>query len=271
MSTTTRSPPRWSASTSTPVSTRSGVAPRTRSTNRRPLDSFLPPITCLRNTSRIAARAGIGFEHADPRQHVVGRRRTARRARPAASHTRRGHRRCRPPRPGSGSARVREPAGRCAAAPRRRRRRCRRPAGSRPVARPAGRRSPAGRERAGRDVHHPGAGGQPDPVPGLRGDQRLVADDGEPQPAAGARAQVDRSGPRRAVQPPPRRWRRPVRPARRWRPSSDARPSPPDRPVPTSTTATLVNVDPTSAQTTSDAPAPRRHRHRGRASSARLQ
>ena len=43
----------------------------------------MPPITCRRNTSRIAARAPSGLEHADPRQHVrrdgdaYGRRRSS--------------------------------------------------------------------------------------------------------------------------------------------------------------------------------------------------
>ncbi|RAO45901.1 Glycoprotein gp2 [Micromonospora noduli] len=59
-STTARSPPRVSASTSTPVSTASGVAARTNRANRAPRDSRLPPMTWRRNTARIAARADAG-------------------------------------------------------------------------------------------------------------------------------------------------------------------------------------------------------------------
>ena len=45
-----------------------------------------------------------------------------------------------------------------------------------------------GVERARRHVDDPGAGGKAHPVAGLRGDRTLVADDGQPQAAAGARA-----------------------------------------------------------------------------------
>ena len=105
------------ASTSTPVSTRSGVAPRTIAVkSARPL-SCLPPITWARNISRIARAGRVGREHADPRHHVVGQDvRQLRpaiaatssravdvaghhhRARPAAAPTRRARRRAAPPR-----------------------------------------------------------------------------------------------------------------------------------------------------------------------------
>ena len=185
-----------------------------------------------------------------------------------ASHVAGDHDRDPDPRAWRGGAR-------CAAAPRRRRRRCRRPAGSRPVGPPAARRSRRSVELPGRDVHDPRAGRQPDPVPGLRGDQRLVPDDGQPQPAAGAGAQID---PRQVGTGQHGRDRgrgpRPARPARRWRPSSDATPSPAASPGATSTTATLVNVEPTSAQTASSAGdhagrSPDRHRGRPRVGGSR--
>jgi len=62
---TTRTAPsscaaRTAASRETPDSTASGVTVLTRRRKRGPLDKPLPPITCARNTSRIAARAGPG-------------------------------------------------------------------------------------------------------------------------------------------------------------------------------------------------------------------
>ncbi len=60
MSTTTTSLADSAASTSTPVSTRSGVAPRTIAVKSARELSPLPPITCARNISRIACRADSG-------------------------------------------------------------------------------------------------------------------------------------------------------------------------------------------------------------------
>ena len=128
---------------------RPGWPPRTSEANRGPRDSRLPPMTWRRNTSRIAARAGAGVEHADARQHVAGRGRPARRA-PASSPVSRvahvgvagQHHRHPPAGP--------RPAGwRCAAARRRRRRRCRRPAAPRRAG-PRAARASAGARRAGR-------------------------------------------------------------------------------------------------------------------------
>jgi hypothetical protein len=71
-------------------------------------------------------------------------------------------------------------------------------------------------QRPGRHVHHLGAGGQPDPVPGLGGDQRLVP---EHRPAAGHRRrtshtyQVAGAG----QEGPPRRRRRSARRSPRGR------------------------------------------------------
>ena len=193
MSTTTRSTPRSSASTSTPVSTRSGVAPRTRSTNRRPCsrprDSFLPPITCVRNTYRIAARAGTGFSTPIRGQHVVGRHDRA--PRPSSSpHT--SSRASvlpattigtRTPRRGEPSGVVEQHLGVAAVGA----------ADQQDHVRPCrSKLADRGRRQlAGRDMDDPGAGRQPDAVAGLRGHERLIADDGQSQPPAGARTQPD--------------------------------------------------------------------------------
>ena len=91
------------ASSSTPVSTTSGVAPRTMSVKVRPRASVrllrcLPPMTWLRKISRIARRGAVGREHADAGHHVVGQHVRRPRARRAAIATAAATRRCRPPR-----------------------------------------------------------------------------------------------------------------------------------------------------------------------------
>ena len=64
-------------------------------------------MTWRRNTSRIAGPGRPRVEHADPGQHVVGRRRTGTlRAASSVRPPRRGRRRCRPPRPGPGAGRA---------------------------------------------------------------------------------------------------------------------------------------------------------------------
>ena len=214
--------------------------------NRGPRDSRLPPITCRRNTSRIAARAGPGRA----RRCAGSTLPVAVTGTPAAGQQRgqprRGRRRCRPPPPAPASRALASRRALCSSTVRRRRRRCRRPAAPHPAGRRAAPASAGAVQRPGRHVHDPGAGGQADPVPGLRGDQRLVADHGQPQPAAGRRAHVPASAGRRrwprdrgveAVQHVGvRRWSvlgRGDQPRRR-----------PGRPAPA-----LVYVDPTSTQT----------------------
>ena len=190
-------------------------------------------------------------QHADAREHVVGRPHTGRPAgvqQPthvvagigvAGHHDRDAH------------ARARRAGPRCGATPRRRRRRCRRRAGSRPAAPRASSPIAAVVELAGRDVDDAGTGRQPDAVAGLGGHQRLVADDGQPQPPAGARTEADvASGPRRHARPRPRRVPRRVRPARRCRSWSDARPSPPAGPWPRRPRRPSCTSIPTSPQTT---------------------
>ena len=179
----------WSASSSTAVSTTSGVAPRTSEANRGPRDSRLPPMTWRRNTSRIAARAGPGFS--TPMRGSTLSVATA--GTPAAGQRRppprRGRRRCRRRTTGTRSRAVGEPGRvvpqhvRVAAV------------GAAdeqhhvgPVRSQRGDAGPV--EPAGGDVHDPRAGRQADPVPGLGRHQRLVPDHGEPQPAAGRRADV---------------------------------------------------------------------------------
>ena len=215
-------------------------------------DRCLPPITWDRNISRIAARAESGREHADPRAprcrratYGVRRRQQPRRPRRCASTL---------PATTTGPA---QPAGherraRRQRAPRRCRRRCRRSAAPRPARSRAARAGRRRRQAAAGDVHHPAAAGQRDPAAGLGGDQLLVADHRDPQPAAGARAgqHLGVRGPRvlpRPARPGTRRTRRGrrCRSSSRWLGRGDD-PALGRR----STSAALVNVEPKSTQTT---------------------
>ena len=193
-STTTTSPApgcsasRPRASSSTAVSTTSGVAPRTIAVKSARCDRCLPPITCAQeHLADRGPRADPGASTPICGHHVVGQRRTA----------------CRQP---SSSAATSSRASTLPATT------------TGPAPPGAGQRAGAGQQhlgvaavgaadeqhdvrrgwraaRAGRrgqaaagDVHDPAAAGQRDPAAGLGGDQLLVADDGDPQPAAGRRA-----------------------------------------------------------------------------------
>ena len=230
---------------------RRGWPPATIAANAGPCERSLPPMTWRRNTSRIAARADSGRARRSAGATLSasdvpasGRRRAARRPRRAASTL-----------PatttGRADARLREPGARCAAAPRRCRRRCRRRAARRRAAacaqvaevgaghRPARRRArPCRRSTA------------PTRRPASAVTSSLVADDREPQPAAGARAGqhlVDRSTPA-----PPRaaRSRRRSRRGRRCRSWCGGSAVASSSPVAVVDQAALVNVEPKSTQRT---------------------
>ena len=118
--------------------------------------------------------------------------------------------------------------------------------GRAPQARQARRRA---HDPRGDDLDHPAAAGERDPAAGLGGDQLLVADDGDPQPAAGGRAGQHLgarrpAGPARAGRPGTRRTRR----ARRSRSSSACDAWATIRPSARSTSAALVKVEPKSTQ-----------------------
>ena len=85
------------ASSSTAVSTTSGVAPRTIAVKSARFERCLPPITCRRNVSRIAARADPGAS-TPMRGTTLPASTYGVPARRRAPRPRRGPRRCRPPR-----------------------------------------------------------------------------------------------------------------------------------------------------------------------------
>ena len=160
-----------------------GRAPATA--NRGPRDSLLPPITWRRNTSRIAARAGPGSSTPMRGQHVA--RRDDRTPAPAAGRggvARVGvageHHRHRQPGRGEPGRVVQQhlPVAAVGAADQQHHIR----AGGAQCG------TSGGVEPAGRHVHDLAPADSADPVPGLGGDQPLVADDGQPQAAAGRRA-----------------------------------------------------------------------------------
>ena len=171
------------ASTSTPVSTRSGVAPRTIAVKSARELSPLPPITCSRNISRIARRAGSGAS-----TPIRGTTLSVTTTGQTVQHSTRppaAPRRCRRRRPAHAS---RSP--RAARAPRRM------PSSSPPSVPPvssttSGRvvraRSAKAAVRGGPAEHgdHLAAAGERDPAAGLGGDQLLVADDRDPQSTTG--------------------------------------------------------------------------------------
>ena len=175
------------ASTVTPSRTASGVTARTQDRSRGSVDSRSPPITCSRKTVRMAARADSGASRpmsgstlsasctGSPPAAQHGRHLVAHRG-VAGEHDRDG-----PVRTGQ-----RRRVGPQHARPRRRP--CRRPAGRRPAPRRAARPAPRSSSTPGGDVHDPRTGRERRPVAGLGADQLLVADDGQPEPAAGAGA-----------------------------------------------------------------------------------
>ena len=196
-STTTTSPAPgcWSsrprASSSTPVRTTSGVAPRTRSVKVRPCASVrllrcLPPMTWDRNISRIAARALSGAS-----TPIRGTTLSARTWGVPASSRSAAIVACDSTLPatttGPGHGGPREEVGVAlehlgVAA-----------VGAADQQHDVGLRGPqvgelAGVEPAGEHQHDLAAAGQRDPTPRLGGDQLLVADHRDPQAAAGAGA-----------------------------------------------------------------------------------
>ena len=195
-----------------------------RGERRRPRESPLPPITCRRNTSRIAARAGPGSSTPICGSTLPVRRRAAARRASSASAVGRGRRRCPRARPARAAGRA-EPRARCA-----------RSTSALPPSVPPTSRTTSG--RAARSASTPSSSIGPactwttwppavsaDPVTGLGGDRALVADDREPQAAARARAgqHVGRRAPAAQLGPRGRRRRRPGRRvpmrrrvARRW-------------------------------------------------------
>ena len=214
-------------------------------------------MTCRRNTSRIAARAGPGSSTPIRGSTLSGRRSPAPAARSAAAAASSARRRCRrpPPAPAAGRSASRRgvvqqhlAVAAVGAADQQHHVRSRRP-----------QRGDAGAvERPGRHVHDPGARRTaPTRCPASARDQRLVADDGQPQPAAGRRADVQRRRRRRAAA------------TAASRPCStsvsdggaDLGPGRPAAPASRSTRQALVYVDPTSTQTaivTAVTPAARR-------------
>ena len=185
-STTRTSPPTTSASTSTPRSTASGVGARTSSAKPRPRDRPLPPMTCARNASRIAARAASGAT--TPMRGSTLAVTTNRRPVDDSSAAT----------PSAASA---LPATTTGAATRARASRCavvQQHVGVASVgapdeqhevgAVPSQRGEVAAVHRAARDVDDLRPGRQPDPVTGLGRDLALVADDGQAQASARAGA-----------------------------------------------------------------------------------
>ena len=178
------------ASSSTPVSTTSGVAPRTIAVKSARAERCLPPITWARNISRIAARAEAGREHADLRDDVVGEH-----VRHVPGGQDRGHLVARVDVAGddhrTGPARADEVAGGAeqhlgvaavGAAGQQHHVRLARPHHEGPGD------PPRADDGHADDRDHLAAAGERDPAAGLGGDQLLVADDRDPQAAAGARA-----------------------------------------------------------------------------------
>ena len=151
----------------------------------------------------------LGRDDPDARQHVVGRRRGAARSTPAAQRPRRRRRRCRRRRPGAASRALAMRSALCSST------------SALPPSVPPTSSTRSGAAARSAATSAPVIGphatcttfapaDRPDPVPGLGGHLTLVADDGQPQPSPGARADAARRPARRAARV--RRARRPRRP-----------------------------------------------------------
>ena len=246
-----RRSPDSAASTSTPVSTRSGVAPCTIAVKSARELSPLPPMTCSRNISRIARRAGSGAS--TPIRGTTLSVTTTSASPDSTDHRRPAPRRCRRRRPDRAS-RCARAGGRPRGCRPRRHRRCHRSAAPRRGG--SSRRSANARPRvAAEHGHHLAAAGQRDPAAGLGRDELLVADHRDPQSTTGRGAREHLGVRRRwdARSPRARHGTRRPRRARRCRDRwSGASAVASSSPVSSSTSAALVKVEPTSTHSTAE-------------------